>query len=227
MTAAWLLLSVTLAADPVVAADEWSAPDPAWEVDIDPLAANSLTHWTSTERAALDRGEAVSRHWSDSKGRAKGMSAVVVNTSADALWRVIVDFDAYVEFFPYVTASYTTRWEEAADHTHILAGYQLTTMGVNTRYRLDNRWYPDRGVLMFEVLPEGSGPISTGAGWWRVSPWSKGSVLLEYSVDMATQWWVPSVLERKAASRLPTVVRTTKRRAETTSAAAHRGTARP
>lgn len=221
MSPVWLLLCAALAAEPELT-DIETPWDPAWEVDIDPLASHSQTSWTPTERAALDRGEAVSRHWSDSKGRARGMSAVVVQAPSEALWKVIVDFDAYVEFFPYVTASYLTRWEEARDHTHILAGYQLTTMGVTTRYRLDNRWYPDKGVMVFDVVPEGTGPISAGDGWWRVSPWGAGQVLLEYSVDMAMQWWVPSMLERKAASRLPTVVRLTKRRAESTNAAARR-----
>ena len=102
-----------------------------------------------------------------------------------------------------------------------------STMGVNTRYRLDNRWYADKGVMLFNVVPEGSGPISTGDGWWRVSTWGASQSLLEYSVDMAMQWWVPSMLERKAAGRLPTVVRVTKRRAETASAATRRSSGGP
>ena len=222
MNAPWLLLSAALMADP-----DLVPPDPSWEVEIDPLSSQSRTNWSPTERATLDRGEAVSRHWTDTRGRAHGMSAIIVNAPTATVWKVIVDFDAYVQFFPYVTASYTTRWEEEPDYTHILSGYQLTTMGVNTRYRLDNRWYADKGVMLFNVVPEGSGPISTGDGWWRVSTWGASQSLLEYSVDMAMQWWVPSMLERKAAGRLPTVVRVTKRRAETASAATRRSSGGP
>lgn len=191
------------------------APDPGWEAIMD-TSATPRTSWTATEQATLERGEAVSRHWRDATGRARGLSAVLVRAPAAAVWKAIVDIDAYVEFMPYVTASYVTSWDEAPDHTRIVAGYHLTTLGVTTRYRLDHRWYADQGLILFDVVPEGSGPIAAGDGFWRVSPWKGASelVLLEYSVDMAMQWWVPSMLERKAASRLPTVVRLMKRRAE-------------
>jgi len=206
-----VMLALVLGGAPALAAD---APDTGWETTMDPQATRAIT-WTSVEQATLDRGEAVSRYWKDGDGRSRGLSAVVVNAPAPAVWHAIVDFDAYVQFMPYVTASYVTSWEEATDYTRILAGYQLTTLGVNTRYKLDNRWYPDQGLMIFDVRPEGSGPISAGDGFWRVSPWkTAGAVLLEYSVDMSMQWWVPSVLERKAASRLPTVVRLMKRQAE-------------
>ncbi len=196
------------------------AQDTEWSANMD-VQATPKTTWSAEDQAALERGEAISRHWRDAEGRARGLSAVLVNAPASTVWKAIVDIDAYVEFMPYVTASYVSSWEEARDHTRILAGYQLTTLGVTTKYRLDNRWYADKGVLVFDVLPEGTGPIAAGDGFWRVSPWksARGQVLLEYSVDMAMQWWVPSALERKAASRLPTVVRLIKRRAERATAA--------
>ncbi len=186
-----------------------------WDTTMD-LEATPNTTLSAEERAALERGEAISRHWRDAQGRARGLSAVLVNAPATSVWKAIVDVDAYVEFLPYVTASYVLSWEEETDYTRILAGYSLTTMGVTTKYRLDHRWYADKGVIVFDVIPEGSSPIAAGDGFWRVSPYrgARGQVLLEYSVDMAMQWWVPSVLERKAASRLPTVVRLIKRRAE-------------
>lgn len=204
-----LLLVAALAHEPA----QDSTADRGWEASMDP---RSETSWTAAEVAALERGEAISRHWRDADGRARGLGAVLVRAPANAVWKVVVDIDAYVEFMPYVTASYVTRWDEAPDHTRILAGYHLTTLGVTTRYRLDHRWYADQGYILFDVLPEGSSPISGGDGWWRVRPWKGGSdrVILEYSVDMAMHWWVPSVLERKAAGRLPTVVRLIKRRAE-------------
>lgn len=195
-------------------------PDREWDFSMD-VQATPNTSWSADERAALERGEAISRHWRDAEGRARGLSAVLVNASTVNVWKVIVDIDAYVEFMPYVTASYVTRWTEAEIYTQIEAGYHLTTLGVTTRYRLDHRWYADKGVIVFDVLPEGSSPIAAGDGFWRVSAWNgspgpggRPRVILEYSVDMAMQWWVPSVLERKAASRLPTVVRLIKRRAE-------------
>ena len=205
-----LLLLVVLAG-PMARAEDMDAADP-----MEQPSSIAVTSWNASERAVLSRGEPVARHWRDSSGRARGLSAVVVSAPAEVVWKQIVDIDAWVEFLPYVTQSYTSLWEEEAEYTHILAGYQLTTMGVNTRYKVDNRWYADQGVMVFQVTPEGSGPISGGDGWWRVSPWpgARGQVLLEYSVDMSMQWWVPSMIERKAADRLPTVVRLIGRRAE-------------
>ena len=173
------------------------------------------TRWTAEEAAALNRGEAVARHWKDASGRYQGLSAVPISAPSSVIWHQIVDFDAYVEFMPYVTASWVSSWTEEADCTRIVAGYHLTTKGYVTRYRLDNRWYPDKSVLVFNVSPESTGPLTSGDGWWRVSPWNGGGkLLLEYSVDMGMQWWVPGALERKAADRLPLVVRLMKRRSE-------------
>lgn len=184
--------------------------------DMERLESIAVTEWTAAELAALGRGEAVARHWSETRGRSRGLAATLVSAPSANVWRQIVSFDAYVEFMPYVTASWVSSWTEEAEYTHILAGYHLTTMGITTRYRLDNRWYADRGVMLFDVAPDGSGPIVSGDGWWRVSPWRRaaGKVLLEYTVDMGMQWWVPGSLERKAADRLPVVVRLIKRRAE-------------
>ena len=180
-----------------------------------PASIPSIT-WTAEERATLSGGQPVSRHWRDTDGRARGLSAAVVSAPAPSVWAQVVDLDAYVKFLPYVTASHTDRVEPRGDHTLIIGGYQLTTMGVTTRYRLDNRWYVDRDVLVFDIASEGAGPIDTGDGWWRVTPWEGpgGQVLLEYSVDLAMRWWVPSFLERRAADRLPVLVRLMKQRAE-------------
>lgn len=175
----------------------------------------SPTVWTAEERRALLAGEPVARSWRDEDGRSRGLTAALVKAPEAVIWKQIVDIDAYVEFMPYVTASYLTRWEEAADHTHIVAGYHLTTLGVTTRYNLDERWYADRGLMLFRVTPVGAGPVNGGDGWWRVSPFAAdGRMLLEYSVDLSTQWWVPSALERRAASRLPTLIRLMRKRAE-------------
>lgn len=209
---AWMI-AATLAQDPGRASQGTDAR--VEDVPMERVMAIPVTQWTPEERAVLVRGEPSSRHWRDVRGRARGLSAILVSAPAPAVWKQIVDIDAYVDFMPYVTASYVSTWEEAPEYTHIVAGYQLTTMGVNTRYKLDNRWYADKGVLVFDIVPDGTGPISAGDGWWRVSPWDSTHVLLEYSVDMTMQWWVPSALERKAADRLPLVVRLLKRRAET------------
>lgn len=211
----WLLCALLLVPGALMASQQ-VAGQGAWSGDMQRIDAITVTDWSAAEQAVLARGDAVARHWSEGRGRSRGLSAILVAAPPSLVWRQIVEFDAYVEYMPYVTASWVSSWTEEAEYTHIVAGYHLTTMGITTRYRLDNRWYPDRGVMVFDVAPDGSGPIVSGDGWWRVSGWpaAPGKVLLEYTVDMGMQWWVPGSLERKAADRLPVVVRLIKRRAE-------------
>jgi ribosome-associated toxin RatA of RatAB toxin-antitoxin module len=165
------------------------------------------------EVARLATGETVYRY-EVVDGRDGGIAARLVQASADDLWHEILDYDAYVEYLPYVTASSTeAAYPEEAGHV-VESSIQLTTRGRVTTYRVRNAWHPDQGYLDFVMT--GRGPVKGGTGWWRVDPWpTDGRMLLVYRVELVTAWWVPWFTKRMAARRgLPTVVQLVGERAE-------------
>ena len=153
-------------------------------------------------------------HQRDEAGWERGRAAIRVDAPAEVLWQVITDYDAYVEFLPYVTESVTLSRQREGAAERIRSQYALTVRGVVTRYHLEGLFSAAEGALHFRYLPEG-GPLAEGEGWWRVSAWPEGGSLLEYEVALRPRWWVPGFLTRAAAERgLADLVRLMGARAE-------------
>jgi ribosome-associated toxin RatA of RatAB toxin-antitoxin module len=166
------------------------------------------------ERSALESGQVVYRKELGQDG-SSGLSMVLVDAPPQQVWGVILDFDAYVEFLPYVTSSWTEprRPEDSPDLHHW--GMELTTRGVVTRYAATTVMAPSGCDATWEMVPTGYSPMSKARGWWRTQPWGDGRTLLIYSADVETSWWLPSVVHQKAADRgLPAMVVLVGRRAE-------------
>lgn len=151
------------------------------------------------QRAALERGEAV---WGLQDRRAWG--AKVVAAPIDAVWRPIEDCAAYVDTFPYVTAS-------AEDG--VGCGVALTTRGITTRYELRAERFD--GWMSFDAAPAGKGPLHGAHGWWRVEPWEgdPDRTLVSYTLSVDPNWWVPDWVGGIAARRaIPLVLEAVDRR---------------
>ena len=151
---------------------------------------------TPTEARSLLAGETVVRQQTG-KGASRGVAMAWVEAPPSAVWAVILDVERYVEFLPYVTAS------KLVDGG---AELELTTKGYVTRYKQTTIDHSADGYVTFEMKPLGWSPMRSTAGWWRVSAW-KGGTLVVYSVDVATAWYLPkSTHDRAAAIGLPRMV---------------------
>jgi ribosome-associated toxin RatA of RatAB toxin-antitoxin module len=187
----------------------------ARDVDLDGFLAEPppIATFAADESAALARGELIVTVDSGQGG----FAAIVVDAPIDEVWAQVVDFDRYVDFLPYVTASHTDRVDEAGDHTTIDCSLELTTRGVVTRYSVRNAWYRDQGWMAFAMLPGPGNPLDAATGWWRVAPLPDDPrrTLLMYSIDVNAAWWVPGFIRAKATDRaVPTVAKLIARRAE-------------
>lgn len=152
----------------------------------------------AAELRALEAGRVVVR--SDTgRGGSMGLSMRLVQASAERIWEVVLDFDGYVDFLPYVTASWTEGTPTQLGEGRYRWGMELTTRGVTTRYSVDCR--RAEGELDWTMSPVGASPMRSSTGSWRVVPWDAQRVLLVYVATVDTAWWVPPSVHRQAADR--------------------------
>ncbi len=173
--------------------------------------------YSAEELDLLRSGQAVYRSRDLGHSILEGSSAVVATAPTTAVWRQILDFDSYVDYLPYITASETILRESLPGKERVAAFLELTTMGIVTRYRVENYWFPDKGYLNWVMSPKAITPLNRVTGSWLIIPFEGSSeqTLLEYRVMVSIQWWVPGFLQLRAANRgLPTIVALIKKRAE-------------
>lgn len=162
------------------------------------------------ERAALAAGQTVYRY-EHADGLDHGMAARLVDATPEAVWRHVLDYDAYVTYLPYVTASSTDRVEAG----RTFCTMELTTKGIVTRYEVENRLRLDEGYVGLEMVATEGPIVKAASGWWQVTPWEDGRVLLAYRIAFDTAWWVPWFTKRYAARQgLPRVAHLVGERAE-------------
>lgn len=173
--------------------------------------------FTDQERSAMVAGEVVYKVTKASSNRLVGVSAAVTTAPPEVLWKHILDFDAYVTYLPYVTASQTESRTPIDHGEWVVARLELTTLGVVTRYVMENAWYPERGFLNWMLVPKASNPLNRVYGSWQVEPLQgmEGRWVLIYSADADLRWWVPDFLQARAADRgLAVLVKLIRKRAE-------------
>lgn len=156
---------------------------------------------TTEEAAQLKAGATVVRQ-DTARGASSGVAMAWVEAPPEKVWAVILDFDAYVEFLPYVTSSKSTMTRSGQRGAEL----ELTTKGYVTRYHQVIADHRSQGYLTFQMRPLGWSPLRTSSGWWRVTPWEGGSLVV-YSVDVATAFYLPkSTHDKAAAVGLPRMV---------------------
>lgn len=184
---------------------------PAWDL------APPTPDPTPEEIHLLLAGQTVYRH-GQGQDASTGLSMALSRGASEAVWRVILDFDAYVKFLPYVTASWTEAREPLEGGAQrLLWGMELTTRGVITRYAVESRYFPARGLMRWAMTPRGASPMARAHGYWLTGPWvgEAGRTLVVYAADVATAWWLPGPIHRKAADKgLPLMVGLVSARAE-------------
>ncbi|MBN2798103.1 MAG: hypothetical protein JXX28_03070 [Deltaproteobacteria bacterium] len=155
-------------------------------------------HLDPDDIALLSEGGRISRSHKDGEAEL-GLSASLVRGDPAAVWREIADYDRYVAYLPYVTASQRIGEEERDGHPVILARLELTTRHLTTRYTLDHHQGPD--FVWFELRSVSGSPVRAAEGWWTLTPWEPDPtrLLLAYQVRVETAWYVPAALKQRAA----------------------------
>lgn len=154
------------------------------------------------ERSALEAGEMVVRQGHEDRG-SMGTAMVLVDGTVEESWAAILDFDNYVRFLPYITASWSESTDRSAPDNALRWGVELTTKGVVTRYRVDCLMHSEQGYMAWEMRPVGYSPLAASHGWWRVESWADdpSKTLMIYQVRVETAWWLPERVHRLAADQ--------------------------
>ena len=183
----------------------------------DPTLAPPTVEFTALEQEALAAGEVVYKVQDVDPNHLVGVSATVTSAPASVIWKHILDFDAYVTFLPYVTGSQTQSRDPVDGGEAITARLELTTLGMVTRYTMENHWYPERGFLNWVLVPRAANPLNRVRGSWQVEPLegTPNRCLLIYRADADLRWWVPDFLQARATDRgLAVFVKLIRKRAE-------------
>ena len=106
-------------------AQEWDQAPPELTID-------------ATERASLKTGEVVIRQGHEERGSV-GTAMALVDGTAEESWAAILDFENYVRFLPYITASWTESPGRGAKENALRWGLELTTKGRSVRVDGGNR----------------------------------------------------------------------------------------
>lgn len=171
----------------------------------------------SRQTRQLERGEVVHGSLSTGSRRMLGYATAFSRAPVAALWRHVLDLDAYVRFLPYVTASRVSGRESRDGVQRISCQLELTTLGVVSQYEMENAWYPERGLLSWLIrsLTPPGGLTATGSWIVQPEPGVEGRTRLSYLAEVGVNWWVPEYIRLRAANRgLPTIVRLIRERAE-------------
>ena len=148
-------------------------------------------------------------------GRAtRGKAAILVSAEPAAIWREIINYDAYARRMPYVTRSSRDTVIEGSAYTEVHCTMEVTVRGTAHTYKMVNIWYPSANLLLFQMKPDEWSPLQSANGMWRVERWARGQSLVTYHVDLVTAWFVPSSLRERAARGLPRVARAIGKAAE-------------
>lgn len=129
-----------------------------------------------------------------------GVSLTLVDAPAAQIWSAIADYDRYVTYLPYVTASTTLDRHTAGTHEVAVGLLELTTRGIRTRYRVEHHLYPEAAYASFTITSQGSGLLDA-EGTWHLTPWQDDPSLsvLVVQVHVETAWYVPRKVKRHAA----------------------------
>ena len=121
-------------------------------------------------------------------GRLRQVTVVaLVKATPAKVWRVLTDYEHYVEFMPNLDEIEITK-REGAD---VVIAYELEVPGPNMDYTLIHHHVPMTRIDV--TLADDEGDIQTGAWRWELIPHQNGSqTILVYSLytDVRESSWV-------------------------------------
>jgi ribosome-associated toxin RatA of RatAB toxin-antitoxin module len=135
----------------------------------------------------LEKGE-LSLVESYRSGRLRQVTVVaLVKATPDRVWRVLTDYENYVDFMPNLDEIEITK-RQGAD---VVIDYELEVPGPNMDYTLIHHHVPKTRIDV--TLADDEGDIQTGAWRWELIPHQNGGqTILVYSLytDVRESSWV-------------------------------------
>ena len=213
--------SVFLAAPAALGDDE--AVRRAGRVLEAPTPPADLPEFSEREWERLREGRPVKRAeaFDTPDGRAgRGVVYIMVGAEPEEIFRQILDYDRYVEFYPNVEESTLYRREG----NEYWARFVLTAAGglVKIRYHCHHVYDPERGTVTWELDDAQENDFRATVGFWKIWVPEPGRCLLAYSVQVDSGRWIPRFLEEMGTGYgLRRVAACMKRRVESGGAYRH------
>ena len=153
--------------------------------------------FSEQELALLAKGEPVFREeqFKDSKGHraGRGVAYIHIKAQPQAIWKHILDYDHYAEFYPNIHTAKITKKQD----NHYYVFFTLDALGLlKIKYNVDHTFSPQENLLTWKMDQSQKNDFKETTGFWRIWPRPDHTSLVCYSVYVQTGRWVPAFLQK-------------------------------
>ena len=153
--------------------------------------------FSAEEEANLQKGQPVFREeqFTDAKGHraGRGVAYLLINAKPEKIWKSILDYDHYKEFYPNVHTAKLTKKEN--DHLYVF--FILDVVGImKIKYNVDHTFHAQDNRLTWKMDQTKKNDFKETTGFWQIWPRPDGTSLVCYSVYVETGRWVPGFLQK-------------------------------
>lgn len=188
----------------ITAANEAGVPDspPAFDSD---------------EQSLLDSGKPVRRYTtfttSDGYRGGRGIAYIIIKANSDKIFRTILDYDNYQNFYPNVSKSKLYKKEDNL----YFAKFTLTLAKIVTvTYHCRHDTHLDENYLTWQLDSNMENDFKETTGFWKAWKLDENKTLLAYSVYVNSGRKIPKFVEEYATNKgLMQVATCMKERVET------------
>lgn len=174
----------------------------------DPVAA-TLKNLSEKDQQKLDEGKVifVSRSEKTEEGADAGIGWAIgiINSIPDKVWAVLEDFENYADYMPRVEAVESYDLED--DDEHFGLKFTLGILFRDLVYHIKQRNDTQSHTITWEKDPGFSDDFTKNNGQWILRTYGEGKTLAFYTVDIATNRFIPKALQNFLLKRdLPDVI---------------------
>jgi hypothetical protein len=151
----------------------------------------------------------VTQLFQTAEGRKQIRAAVIVNASADRVWKVVTDYDHFSDVFPNISTSKGVRDPDGRWH---VTGEVRTIVGSwPMDLHVQHEESAERSVASWDE-PHGAWKVNRGS--WVVTPHGNGETLLEYNLELKISPFPDFVVRAALLEQLKPVMKAVANRAE-------------
>lgn len=173
--------------------------------------------FTADEQELLARGKPVKKAETftlpDGSSGGRGVAYIRINATPEGIFKTILDYEKYKEFYPHVKDSRLYKQEGNL----WFARFKLSLAGViSVTYHCRHVYDSKANTLTWTLDKEKKNDLNQTAGFWKIWPEKEGGSLLGYSIFIDSGMSVPKFVEDMATGYgLKKVATCMKQRVET------------
>jgi carbon monoxide dehydrogenase subunit G len=187
------------------------------EVLRDPVAA-TLKNLSEKDQKKLDEGKVifVSRSEKTDEGADAGIGWAIgiINATPDVVWAVLEDYKNYPDYMPRVEA--IESYELEGDDEQFGLKFTLGILFRDLVYHIKQRNEAENHTITWEKDLDFADDFTKNNGQWILRSYEENKTLAFYTVDIATNRFIPKALQNFLLKRdLPDVIEALRQEVET------------